>query len=59
MTVPEVRIFLEVPGKRGRELGERRTIQEHAQSIEKVRGALGELGYRQNEKDWSWEIPGS
>ena len=59
LTVPEVRIFLEVPGKRGRELGERRTIQEHAQSIEKVRGALGELGYRQNEKDWSWEIPGS
>jgi hypothetical protein len=59
LTVPEVHVFLEVPGKRGREIGERRTIEEHVKSIEAVRGALEELGYRENEGDWSWEIANS
>src|SRR4029450_5528185 len=29
LTVPEVHVFIEVPGKRGREIGEKRAIDDH------------------------------
>jgi hypothetical protein len=57
LTVSEVAVHLEVPGKRGREIGERRALEEHLESIGVIRASLEELGYRQDTTDWSW-VPG-
>jgi sugar phosphate isomerase/epimerase len=54
LTVPEVHVFLEVPGKRGREIGERRALEEHVASIETIHDALRELGYTEDERDFGW-----
>jgi sugar phosphate isomerase/epimerase len=54
LTVPDVLLFLEVPGKRGREIGERRAIEQHLQSIETVRGALRANGYREDPDRAVW-----
>jgi len=54
LTVPEVYMFLEVPGKRGREVGEKRAIEEHLESIEIVHEALEKLGYRRDPEDFGW-----
>jgi sugar phosphate isomerase/epimerase len=54
LTVPEIYIFLEVPGKRGREIGEKRAIEEHVESIEQVHEALRALGYTLDEGDFAW-----
>ncbi len=53
LTVPTVIIVLEMPGKRGRRIGEEEAIAEHRQSIRKTVEALEELGYRQ-EADGAW-----
>jgi sugar phosphate isomerase/epimerase len=53
LRVPRVLLFLEVPGKRGREIGERRTIEGHRRSIAAVRDALAKAGYRE-EPDGIW-----
>lgn len=54
LTLPEVLVHIEVPGKRGREIGERRAIEEHVQSIGIVREALLKLGYRQDPDEHTW-----
>jgi sugar phosphate isomerase/epimerase len=54
LTVPDVIVNLEVPGKRGREVGERRSIEEHLRSIHVVREALASLGYREDPEDGTW-----
>ncbi|HLU46952.1 MAG TPA: hypothetical protein VK116_02670 [Planctomycetota bacterium] len=46
--VDELYLFLEVPGKRGRDIGEERAIAEHRRSIEHVTGILSELGYTED-----------
>ena len=58
LAVPEVLIFLEVPGKRGREIGEKRAVEEHLESIRLARDALGRLGYREDPEDFGWVHPG-
>jgi hypothetical protein len=58
LTLPEVHIFLEVPGKRGREVGELRAIQDHIESVERIQKALDDLGYRQDPADFSWSVGG-
>lgn len=58
LTVPEVWVHLEVPGKRGREIGERRAIEGHIESIEIVHDALRDLGYTQDPGDHGWTPPG-
>jgi sugar phosphate isomerase/epimerase len=55
LTAPEVLLFLEVPGKRGREIGEKRAIEEHIESIAMIHEGLEALGYRRND-DWSWTL---
>lgn len=50
----EVFLHLEVPGKRGRDIGEERSIAGHRRSIEQVRGILSELGYREDEATGDW-----
>ncbi|MEC8895485.1 MAG: TIM barrel protein [Planctomycetota bacterium] len=56
ITAPEVYMFLEIPGKRGRTLGEDRNIEEHKASIAVVENALAEVGYRKNEDDGGWDL---
>lgn len=57
LTVPELFIHLEVPGKRGRHIGEKRAIEDHLQSIEIVQEALRAAGYTQDPSDSSWNPP--
>lgn len=59
LTVPEVLVYLEVPGKRGREISEKRSIEDHVRSIEIVHAALEKLGYRQSQDDFVWRTEGS
>ena len=53
-TVPTLLLYLEVPGKRGRDIGERQAIDEHRQSIRKVVAALEAVGYRRDPEDGTW-----
>jgi sugar phosphate isomerase/epimerase len=57
LTVSRVLLFLEVPGKRGREIGEKRAIEGHRRSISAVRDALQAAGYREDPSDRSWVVP--
>ncbi|MGQ9589699.1 MAG: hypothetical protein ACUVYA_05320 [Planctomycetota bacterium] len=57
LTVPEVFVHLEVPGKRGREIGEKRAIEEHVESVRRVQEALGRLGYRRDPETLVWDPP--
>jgi hypothetical protein len=54
LKAPRVLLFLEVPGKRGREIGERRSMEGHLRSIGLVRKALTEAGYREDPLDHTW-----
>jgi len=54
LRVERLLLFLEVPGKRGREIGEKRTIEGHGRSITLVRKALEEAGYHQDSSDNCW-----
>jgi sugar phosphate isomerase/epimerase len=54
LQAPDVIVNLEVPGKRGREIGERLAIEEHVESIRAVREALQALGYREDPEDLAW-----
>ena len=54
LTAPKVLLFLEVPGKRGREIGEKRAIEGHRRSIGLVRDALRSAGYREDPADRTW-----
>jgi len=54
LAVPEVFVYLEVPGKRGREIGEKRALEDHLNSIRIAREALGSLGYREDPDTFSW-----
>lgn len=56
LTVPEVYVFLEIPGKRGREVGERQAIHDHIESINLCRHALEKLGYREDPDDHGWVL---
>ncbi len=49
-----VLLFLEVPGKRGREIGEKRNLEGHAKSITMIQEALRDAGYRLNPDDHCW-----
>jgi hypothetical protein len=57
LTVPELHVFLEVPGKRGRDVGEKRSLQDHLGSIRAVHEALSRLGYRHSSEDHGWTHP--
>ena len=59
LTLPEVYVFLEVPGKRGREIGEKRAIEEHVTSIQIIRDAMASLGYEQDPEDFTWSCSGA
>lgn len=59
LTVPKVYVYLEIPGKRGREVGEKRALDEHLESIALVHEALQELGYHLDEQDFGWTPPPS
>jgi sugar phosphate isomerase/epimerase len=59
LTVPEVFLFLEIPGKRAREAGERRAIEDHVDSISRVRDGLTALGYREDPADFGWVLAAS
>jgi len=54
LRVPEVYVMLEIPGKRGREIGERRAIEDLRSSIAAVREALRAEGYREDPRDRTW-----
>lgn len=54
LTVPSVLLNLEIPGKRGRAIGEQRAVVEHQESLRHVVAALETAGYRQDESDGSW-----
>jgi len=54
LTVPEVYLHLEVPGKRGRDIGEELAIDGHLRSIELVRRALSKAGYVQDDEGLAW-----
>lgn len=54
LTVPDVVVYLEVVGKRGREIGEKRALEEHIESINLVHEALQRLGYRKDPDDFGW-----
>jgi sugar phosphate isomerase/epimerase len=54
LSVPEVHVYLEIPGKRGREIGEKRAVEDHLASIRTVRAALSKLGYREDPDDYGW-----
>ena len=56
ITAPEVYMFLEIPGKRGRTLGEDRNIEEHKASISVIETALEKLGYEKDETDGGWDL---
>jgi len=58
LTVPEVMIHLEVPGKRGRDIGERRALEQHTRSIRMVEEALRELGYSRDATSGVWALAG-
>lgn len=46
LTSDHVLVMLEVPGKRGREIGERRALEGHRRSLSLLREALERAGYR-------------
>jgi sugar phosphate isomerase/epimerase len=52
LRVPEVYLYLEVPGKRGRDIGERRAIEGHVRSLTLLRAAIAEAGYREAGGAW-------
>lgn len=54
LVLPQVLMFLEVPGKRGREVGEKRSLEGHKRSIALIRQALTNCGYRENPEDGVW-----
>ena len=54
LTVPELWLFFEVPGKRGRLLTEDQNIEGHKTSVRLFRQALEAAGYRENEKEGTW-----
>ena len=56
LTVPEVMIHLEVPGKRGRDIGEKRALEQHQRSIRIVEEALEELGYARDAGSGVWAV---
>ncbi len=45
LTVADVLLHIEVPGKRGREIGEKQAIEGHKQTLELLRSALKNAGY--------------
>jgi sugar phosphate isomerase/epimerase len=53
--VDEVFVHLEVPGKRGRDVGEERAIEAHRRSIEQIHAALESVGYRLDDESGAWE----
>mgnify|MGYP001100338706 CR=1 FL=1 len=57
LTVPELHLFLEVPGKRGRDVGEKRSLEDHLTSIRAVHDALSRAGYRHSSEDHGWTHP--
>ena len=59
LTVPEIYVQLEIPGKRGRDIGEVRSIDEHVKSIEVVHEAIRSLGYTQDPTEHGWNPPDS
>ena len=54
LTVPDVWLFIEVPGKRGRLLAEDENIEGHRQSIRLLRQAFEAAGYREIGEEGSW-----
>ena len=56
LTVPDVWLFIEVPGKRGRLLAEDENIEGHKQSIGLLKKAFEAGGYREIESEGSWVI---
>ncbi len=54
LTVPDVLLFIEVPGKRGREIGERVNIEGHQRTISIFREAFQRAGYREIEEESAW-----
>ncbi len=56
LTVPKVLLFLEVPGKRGREIGEKRALEGHTRSIAVIRKGLAAAGYEEDPSDWTWTL---
>jgi sugar phosphate isomerase/epimerase len=56
LRVEDLLVYLEMPGKRGRELGEKRAIAEHVESIRIVQEALAVSGYRQSEDTHVWVL---
>ncbi|MBN1417868.1 MAG: sugar phosphate isomerase/epimerase [Planctomycetes bacterium] len=59
LRAPEIYLMLEIPGKRGREIGERRAIEDLRASIAAVRDALGAEGYREDPRDRTWGFEGA
>ena len=56
LTVPSVLLNLEIPGKRGRAIGEERAIAEHQESLRWVTAALEAADYRQDSADGAWVV---
>jgi sugar phosphate isomerase/epimerase len=58
LKVPRVLLFLEVPGKRGREIGEKRALEGHARSIAAIHKGLAAAGYKLDPSDGTWAMGG-
>ena len=56
LRVPRLLLFLEVPGKRGRQIGEQRTVEGHLRSVALIREALRGAGYREDPADGCWIV---
>lgn len=54
LTVSELYMYLEMPGKRGREIGEKHALADHLESLRQVREALQSLGYREDQEHFGW-----
>ena len=54
ITVPRVVMFLEIPGKRARDIGEIESIEEHKRSIALLHAALESTGYRKDSDTGEW-----
>jgi hypothetical protein len=57
LRVETLYMMIELPGKRGRLLGERESLRVNRQSFEEVQKALYEEGFREDPQDHTWSIP--
>ncbi|MEM7231161.1 MAG: TIM barrel protein [Planctomycetota bacterium] len=57
LTVPELFLQLEVPGKRGREIGEENALEDHLNSLEYLRSVLRDCGYVEEPEVRTWTHP--